>query len=352
MAEDVDRAVVMRMVFGQMAARTVATAVELGVVDRLTDKGRTPAELAAELDTHPTATLRLLRALGALGLLSEQDDDHDDDRDGGPGAIRFHATPAGGLLARDHPRSMADFVAMFTDPVMTASWERLGDAVRTGDTTFDAVFGVPFFDHLAQRPELSRTFNASMRQASRAVAATLPAAYDASWAGTVADIGGGDGTVLAALLAATPGARGILFDTAPGSAEAPEVLAAAGVADRVEVVHGDFFADAPTADLVLVKSVLHDWDDDRCATLLGHVRRRIPEGGRLVVIEPVLAERVADAPSPGTYLSDLNMLVNVGGRERTEAEFRDLFARGGFSLDRVVPLPAQVGFCLLEATPR
>ncbi|MGH3995637.1 MAG: methyltransferase, partial [Pseudonocardiaceae bacterium] len=165
-------------------------------------------------------------------------------------------------------------------------------------------------------------------------------------------IGGGDGTLLAAILRENPRLRGILFDTAAGSAESSVRLGDAGVAQRCRVEVGDFFARVPAgAQLYLLKSVVHDWDDDRAATILGHCRSVIPDEGRLLLIEPVPPETVDPEGGPGPYLTDLNMLVNVGGRERTRTDFEALLTRSGFTLTRIRSLPSPQVFQLIEAAP-
>ena len=335
---DADRGALAQLVCGYMAALPVAGAVRLGVPDAVGDTERPADEVAGELGTDPTATGRLLRALAALGLADESR----------PGV--FALTGRGALLRSDRGDSMAPFVSMFLDPAMVEAWGHLDESVRTGRTSFDTVFGTDFFGHLAAHPALSRTFNASMRQGTLATARVLPSTVDLAGAEVVADVGGGDGTLLAAMLAAHPGVRGILVDTAEGSAQSAPVLEAARVADRCDVVVADFFREVPVeADVVLIKSVVHDWDDERCRVILGHVRAALRVGGRLLVIEPVMPETVDGKLPPIMYLSDLNMLVNVGGRERTEPEFRALLASAGFSVTAVRPLPPPMAFSVIEA---
>jgi hypothetical protein len=331
------RGTLVQLVFGTMAAQTVGAAVHLGVPDALADEERTASEVADACTTDPDATRRLLRALAALDLLTETSPD------------TFALTSAGALLRRDHPGSLHTFAAMFTDETMTAAWQRLDQAVRTGNTTFTDVFGTDFFAHLKTRPELSATFNASMSQGAAMTARTLPKRYPFERFHTVADIGGGDGTLLAAILTEHPRLRGILYDTEEGQAQAGPVLAP--VADRVDQHTGDFFTSVPAgADLYVIKSVLHDWPDDTCATILDHCRQTIPADGRLLIVEPVLPDTVDGGISPIMYLSDLNMLVNLGGRERTRDDFDTLCRRTGFTLTDVISL-APTGFCIIEATP-
>jgi hypothetical protein len=331
---------IVELVFGAMAAETLFTAARLGIADRLGDEERSPSQLASDIGADPTSVTRLLRTMAALGLLTETE------------AGRFSLTDAGAFLRSDRPDSMHSFVAMFGDQAMLAAWRELEHAVRTGETTFDRVFGTSFFGYLAEHPELSARFNAAMRQGTAMTATQLPDAYDFSKFATVADIGGGDGTLLTAVVAANPHLRGILFDTAEGLAQADATFKDAGVAERCQTRVGDFFRTAPEgADLYMLKSVIHDWDDHRCRTILAHVRSVIPAHGRLLIIEPVLPPSVDGTLPPQMYLSDLNMLVNVGGRERTRADFENLCADAGFRLTAVTPLPAPAAFSLLDAEP-
>jgi O-methyltransferase domain len=329
-----------QLVFGQMAGQVLASGVRLGLADLIGDAERPGTELAAATGTDAGALTRLLRALAALDIVTETS------------SGTFRLTDTGALLRTDRPDSVAAFVRMFSDPAMLAAWTELDDAVRTGDTTFDKIFGVGFFEHLSADLEMSALFNASMRQGTRMTAQVLPAHYDFGRFDTVADIGGGDGTLIAEILRAHPGLSGIIYDTAEGLAQAGATLAAAEVADRCATRTGDFFAAAPPgADLYLLKSVLHDWSDDRAATILGHCREVIPEHGRLLIVEPVLPPVVDGTLPPTMYLSDLNMLVNLGGRERTRADFEQLCERAGFTVTEVHPLPAPAVFSLIEATP-
>jgi O-methyltransferase domain len=310
------------------------------IADLLGDGQRSGGEVAKEIGADGGALTRLLRALAALELVSE------------PAAGQFRLTEAGQLLRSDRPESMHAFVCMFGDPAMLSAWRELETAIRTGEPTFDKVYGTSFFDYLSANPELSEQFNAAMRQGTVLSAQQLLQHYDFGSFHTIADIGGGDGTLLAAVLQAYPGLRGILFDTADGLAQAECTLTGASVADRCAIRVGNFLAAAPEgAELYLVKSVLQDWEDDRAGTILGHIRGVIPDDGRLLIIEPVLPE-VVDASAPSTmYLSDLNMLVNLGGRVRTRADFEQLCEQAGFTLQSVTPLPPPVALSVLELTP-
>lgn len=334
------RGALAELVFGSMAAYVVAAAARLRLADRIGDGEPTALELAEECGTDPRATYRLPRALAALEVLTEQR------------AGCFSLTEVGALLRTDRTDSLHAFVLMFADPVLLRPWQRLDSSVRTGEPAFDEVFGTDFFAYLETQPALSAQFNAAMSQGTHATATVAPSNYEFKRFRTVVDVGGGDGTLLAAILREHQGLKGILFDTAEGIAQASETLRRAGVHDRATVQIGDFFAAVPEGgDLYLLKSVVHDWDDERAAVILGHCRRVIPEHGRLLIVEPVLPATV-DASAPALmYLSDLNMLVNVGGRERTRTDFDELCRRSGFTLSSIIPLPPPAAFSLIEATP-
>lgn len=176
-----------------------------------------------------------------------------------------------------------------------------------------------------------------MAEHTRSVAPEIIVSYDFSRFGTLVDVGGGDGTLIAAVLKATPGLRGVLLDLPAGVEMAAKTLDAAGVTDRCDVTTGDFFISVPEgADAYLLKSVVHDWDDERAVEILRSCRRAMPPSGTLLVVEPVLPPKVDSPEVTGTVLSDINMLVNTGGRERTEDEFRALYSAAGFELTAVL----------------
>ncbi|MDT0346334.1 methyltransferase [Streptomyces litchfieldiae] len=334
---------VIQLAFGTMAAQTLRAAVELGIVELIGDGERTAGDVARGCGTQPVATLRLLRALASLGLLAQT------------GPDTFAVTSAGGLLDGRRPDSVAAFVRVLTNPVMTRGWERLADSVRTGERSFDAVFGTDFFDYLRQRPELSAEFNTAMSQGAWAVARVLPTAYDFGPFSTVVDVGGGDGTLLTAVLRAHPHLRGIVYDTAEGLAQAKDTFERAGVADRAETVIGDFFASVPSGgDLYLLKSVIHDWNDEQSTGILRRCAEALPAHGRVLIVDELLPER-ADAAGAGPlelsdlHLSDLNMLVTIGGRERTREDFTGLCHAAGLATPVVTPLPPPFAFALVEA---
>ncbi|MFC8131192.1 methyltransferase [Streptomyces sp. NPDC057302] len=330
---------VARLVFGSLAAQTVRAAVRLRVMELIGDEERSATEVAAAAGARPQPMTRLLRALASLGLLREHT------------AGSFSLTPAGATLDPGRPDSLTSLVRMFTEPTMLRAWEHLDDSVRTGDVAFDTIFGKDFFSHLKDTPDLSAEFNKAMSQASRATAAVLPHAFDFGGRASVTDVGGGDGTLLSAVLREHPTVTGVLYDTEEGLAQAPKTLENQGLTSRCSLVAGDFFRSVPEgSDVYLIKSIVHDWPDEQAVTILTHCREVLPPAGRVLIVEPVLPE-VVDTETAGlTYLTDLNMMVNVGGRERTRSDFEDLCRRAGLSLTSVTPLVGADPFCLIEVT--
>jgi predicted acetyltransferase len=325
---------------GYRVTQVISVAVSLGLTDRLGDSRRTAADLAEAVGADPDTLGRLLRALASLGLLDEQPG-------AGPGEPAYALTDVGRLLRVDAAGSLAGWAAFVTRPYHWSAWGDLAHSVRTGETAFDARHGESVWDWRARDPEEGRVFDRAMATIAAAVSARLVERYDFGRFATVADVGGGDGTLLAAVLARHPGLRGVLLDLPHVVAGAPATLGAAGVADRCRVVAGSFFDEVPPGcDAYVMKSILHDWDDATAATVLGRVRSGAGPGTTLVVVERVLAD---EAPTPSATLSDLNMLVMTGGRERTLAEWRTLAAAGGFAVTTTTDLG--LGWRAVEAVP-
>ncbi|MEU4805828.1 methyltransferase [Actinosynnema sp. NPDC023587] len=338
------RRTLMNALFGTMITQVVGVTARLGLADAIGNDGRSADDLAEQFDIDPERLNRLLRALACLGLCTE------------PKQGTFLLTEAGALLREDNPQSLLSLARLLTDKSMQDAWLHLETGIRTGRPAFTEVFGVPVFEYMADRPELSAVFNAAMSQRTKGdgVATALPEHYDFTTFASVTDVGGGDGTLLASVLEHHPALRGVVFDTPEGVAQAARTLDAAGLAGRCEVVAGDFFDSVPSgSDLHLIKSVMHNWDDDQAVRILTRCREALPDHGRLLIVEPVLPDTVdpnGDARED-PYLSDLNMLVLVGGKERTQADFEKLCARAGFEVTRVVELPPHVDFSAIEAKP-
>jgi hypothetical protein len=331
-----------QQLMGFHACAVMHALVALDVPDHLA-KGPAPVEqLAAALDVDTAALRRLLRAGVLLGLVH-----HDE-----TGAA--HLTDDGELLCTDTPGSIRNLVVLWGGEGGWRSWGELARSVRTGRTAYDHVMGEPLFDRLDAHPDERLMFNEAMAESTRVAAGGIVATLDLAGAATVVDVGGGNGTLLAALLHANPGVRGVLFDRERGVAEAREVLDAAGVGERVDVIGGDFFEDVPARPMsaYVLKSVLHDWDDERCRRILRNIRDTMTEQSVLHVVEPVVPGTDPGlARSAMTIISDLNMLVCTGGAERTEAELRSLLESSGFALVEVTPCPQPSNLSVLRAVP-
>jgi O-methyltransferase domain len=226
-------------------------------------------------------------------------------------------------------------------------WDDLLETVRTGETAFDRLYGRPYFDYLGDHPAQARIFDGAMTGSSARAMGAMLDAYDLSGVATLADIGGGLGTNLAAALGRYPAMRGLLFDRPHVVARACPRLEAAGVLGRCTVEGGDFFEAAPCgADAYLLGRILHDWDDAQAGQILDNLRRAMPAAAKLLLVEYVLPE--GDGASFAKLL-DLHMMVVLGGRERTAAEYRRLFAAHGFRLTRVVPTRDEIA--VIEGVP-
>lgn len=330
-----DRGRVMELLWGFFPAQVIQTLAQLGVPDLLGSGPRELADLARDTETQPDALGRLLRAASGLGLIDRA-------ADGG-----WTLTPDGDLLRTGRPGSLGNLAQLFCGDVVWRAWGELGWSVRTGEPSFEKVTGRSAFEHMASDPTMLAVFTEAMAEGSRMAAPGVVASCDLTGIGTLVDVGGGNGTLLAAFLTAHPQLRGILFDTVDGVGDAGAVLG-----DRAGVVTGDFFVEVPGGDAHVLKSVIHDWDDERSVAILTRVRQAMPAHGRLFLVEPVLA---ADATELATQrvmlMSDLNMLVCTGGRERTEAEFAVLLGAAGLRLVEVTLVPPPTGFSVLRAVP-
>ncbi|KNB53318.1 methyltransferase [Streptomyces caatingaensis] len=336
------RRLLMQWIFGSRATEVLVTALRLNLPGLLGDGEADVADLARSCDVPAAQLNRLMRALASLGLCTE------------PAPGRYALTEAGALLRDEHPESLGDFARFHTSPVALEPWSRLESSLRTGRTAFDEHFGVPLYAYFADKPELTATFNSAMSQESNKVAAELPVSYDFGRYGTVMDVGGGDGTLLTSILRRHEGVRGVVFESAEGAAQAAGTVKAAGLEGRCSVATGDFFRSVPAgADLYVIKSVIHNWDDERAATILRNCREAMPEHGRLIVVDVVLPETVpaasSDAPEINPYIKDLQMQILVSGKERTRADFESLCATAGLRVTDVLPLPAYTGFSIVEA---
>jgi orsellinic acid C2-O-methyltransferase len=337
--DDPRRPLLQQLIFGFFPSAVLSVVARLRIPDRVADSAKTSDELAEETGTHPPSLYRLLRAAAYLGIFEERE------------PARFGLTDLGALLRSDVPDSMWATTLLFCGEGVWRSWGDLMASVQTGEPSFDRGIGMDPFAEFADNPEASKNFNRAMSEGTRRDAPEIIKAYDFGQFRTLVDVGGGDGSLIAAIVAATPGLQGVLFDTGPGLAEADDRLREAGVVDRCRVEAGDFFESVPDgADAYIMKSVIHDWDDDRCVTILSNCRQAMKADSKVLIVEPVLPPTAAK-PSfvlLGAVMSDLNMLLNTGGRERTEDEFVSLLESASLELSGVTRVPKPSGYSVIE----
>ncbi len=316
-----------RLIASLWVPRALYVAAELGVADALGAGFRRSDEVARAVGADAGAVRRLLRALTVLELCSMSDDG------------RFALTPLGACLRADAPDSVRAWALLMGGPMVWRAWGAMLDCVRTGDPAAKLLDGRDTFEQIAAHPEEQAVFDRSMADGTRQLAPAVAAAYDFSGIDTLVDVGGGYGALLPPILAAYPTMRGIVADLAHCRAGAERLIRDAGLGGRCEFVACDMFSEVPPgADAYILKSVIHDWNDERSIAILRRCRAAMEAGARLLLVEIVVPERPGSSPLDRAIVgTDLNMLVNTGGLERTEAEYRALLDAGGFRMTRIVP---------------
>jgi O-methyltransferase domain len=313
----------LRMLSSVLTVQALYVAAELGVADELAAGPRSVPDLATVAGAHPTALYRLLRLLAGAGVVREQPDG------------RFVLTPLGGCLRREGPDSVRDWALFLGSP---QQWEVVGslrESVRSGQPVFPRLHGMPLWDYMAEHPDFAAPFHRWMSRQSELHNAALLAAYDFSPLRVLADIGGGQGATLAAILRAHPSLRGILFDL-PDVVRQPTPLDEAGVTSRCEVIGGDMLQGVPPgADAYMIKRTLMTLGDETATAILRRCAAALPDHGRVLAVEMVLP--TGNEPSPAKTFDVLMLLEHPGARIRTEAEFADLFAAAGLRLARTIP---------------
>jgi hypothetical protein len=310
------------LVVGAWFAQGVSVAADLRIADALAEGPLGLDELAERVGANPDALGRLLRALISRGIFRRR-------RDG-----RYDLTPLARTLRWDAPDSMAAFARFVGSPQEREHWSHYIDAVRTGEAVVPKLRGMEGFDWLETQRELSDVFNAAMTNISELAAGAVTAAYDFAGYRTIVDVAGGHGRLLAAILAATPSATGVLFDLPHVVAGAGPLLRKHGVAERVRIVEGSFFDAVPDGgDLYVLKNIIHDWPDDKAGQILKTLRAAMRTGTAVALAECVIPPHDRDFLAKTT---DLEMLIYNEGRERTGDEYRDLLQRAGFHMTRIV----------------
>jgi SAM-dependent methyltransferase len=323
-----------QMMVGYRSTQPIYVAAKLGIADLVAETPKTADELAHATKAHAPSLRRLLLMLSSVGIFAEDT------------AGRFRATPLGELLRRDHPQSQRSLAMMFGSAFFWKPWGELCEAVLTGQPAFDRVYGVSLFDYLSTHSEDAAIFNDAMTSTSARDVSAILAAYDFSRFERIIDVGGGHGALLHAILSANTKLHGVLADL-PAVLAGAAALRSEPIAHRCSIVGTDFFESVPDgADGYLMKTIVHDWNDEDALKILRNCRRAIRPNGRLLLIEWVL--KGSNEPDPGRGL-DMQMLVQFRGRERTEADFEALLREAGFSLMRVIPTSGPVS--IVESRP-
>lgn len=318
-----------KMITGAWISQMIYAAAKLNLADRLHESPKTADELAAETETHPRSLFRLLRGLESVGIFRFD------------GEAKLHLTPLAETLRSDVPGSQRALAIMMGEEHFRC-WGELLYSVRTGETAFDHIYGKPIFEYLSEHPEAAANFDAAMTSVHGRESAPMARAYDFGRFKTLADVGGGNGSLLITILQHYPNLKGVLYDL-PGVVERTRGnIADAGLSDRCEVVAGSFFESIPTgADAYLMRHIIHDWNDERCGAILKNFREAMTPEATLLIAESVIP--TDGEPFFGKML-DLTMLLLPGGQERTEQEYRELLAANGFEMTGLVPTETEVSF--------
>jgi len=323
------------MIQGASITQMIHVAAKLGIADLLKDGPKSCDELAKAAGAHSQSLYRLLRGLASIGIFSEVKD------------RCFELTPEAACLKSDAPDSVRTFAIWTGDEVNWKPWGQLLYSIQTGKTAFKQVFGSEIFGYFRKNPEAGEAFNLFMTERMNALVKAVASAYDFSKAKVIADIGGGQGLLLSTILKSNPNLKGVLFDLPAVIKEAKNVIEKSGVAERCKLVGGSFFESiSVTADIYILSSIIHDWDDKNSVTILKNCRKCMPTNSKLLLIETMIPP--GNEPALGK-LTDLNMLVLTGGMERTKSEFEQLFKQTDFKLANVIATPSPMN--IIEAVP-
>lgn len=324
------------LIEGSMITQAIYVAAELGVADVLADGPLTVNEIARRIGTDPEATYRLLRLLASHSVFAQHDDG------------RFAITPMGDALRPDSPNSLHGIAKLMGHPIHWEDWGHLVDSVRTGEPSLPKLRGMGAFEYLATNQEYGAVFMRGMGDLSGLETEPVLTGYDFARYGTIVDVGGGGGALLAAILQRAPKSRGVVFDERARMFGAEAIMAAAGVADRCSIDDGGLFDPVTRGgDAYILKHIVHDWPEDRALAILKNVRDAINADGRLLLMEFVVPED--NEPHPAK-LVDLWLMLLVGGKERTERQYAELLATAGFELVGITPTASPLS--IVEARPR
>lgn len=324
---------IMQLGMGYMPAACLYITARLKIADMLAGGPKAVSELARAAKVNEGALYRVMRAIASVGVFREV------------APHTFANTPLSETLRGDVPGSARDTVMFLSDPLHLRIFAELLHSVETGGTAFKKTTGMEPFDFFRQNAEENRAFNAAMTSISAHFVPPAIEAYDFGESGTLADIGGGHGILLAMILQKHRGLHGIVFDLPHVVEGAKPRIESLGLASRYEVLGGDFFEAVPPADSYVMKSIIHDWDEPRAIAILKNCAKSMRSpNGKVILIEQVIPE--GNEPSLAKWI-DMEMLAMAGGRERSEAEYAQLFAKAGLRLARVIHAPSP--FSVIEA---
>ncbi|HEU4595829.1 MAG TPA: methyltransferase [Pyrinomonadaceae bacterium] len=313
---------------GYWISQSIYVAARLGVADLLKDGPAGIEDLARATGTQPAPLFRLMRVLASVGVFAEE------------GERRYKLTPLSEQMVTG-PKSMRPMLIHLGEAPSWRAWGELLHGVETGETAFQHANGAEVFPFYATHPESAEPFNEAMTAYSNVVTEAVINAYDFSPFRKIVDVGGGHGLLLTSILKAAPEASGVIFDLPPVVEGARARVEAEGLAERCEVSGGDFFESVPEGgDAYVLKTIIHDWDEERALSILRNIHRAMKDEGKLLLIETVIED--GDGPS-FSKLSDLHMMIMTGGQERTEAEYATLYERAGFRLTRIVRTESLMG---------
>jgi C-methyltransferase len=316
-------AAMMEMIVAAWLSQAITVAAELGVADALTTGPMTVEELAAAVGANSDALHRLLRALIGRGVFHRRDDG------------RYELNSLARTLCSDAEASMSAAAQFYGSREQRDRWTLLADSIRTGRSVVPVLHGKEGFEYFAEDPQHADLFNQTMASISRLTDASVAAAYDFGAHATIVDVGGGHGLLLATILAATPGIRGVLYDLPGVVSTASDIVCYTSLADRVQIEVGSFFDKVPAGgDAYVLKNIMHDWPDDKAVQILRNVHAAAGRHATVLLVELVIPDH--DRDFPGKW-ADLEMLLNLGARERTAAEYRNLLGQAGFEMTRLVP---------------
>ena len=314
--------------WGYWNSQLLRQTAEMGLADRFTGGSRSADELCAEYGMHKPSFRRFMRSLTGMGIVTQA----------APGEYRL--TQLGEALKTGAPGAARSTLITLIGKFVSPAWENLDYSLRTGEPAFEKHYGKGLFEFIQQTPGMPEVFSETMVGIHGQEPPAVAAAYDFSGLGSLVDVGGASGNMLGHVLSRHPKLRGVLYDLPHVVSDAVPLLSGFGVSDRVSIEGGSFFERVPAGhDAYLMSHIIHDWDEQECATILGHCRAAMKPDGKLLIVEMVLPE--GDAPHPGKLL-DMMMLVGPGGQERTPAEYDALLTANGFKMTRIVPTASAV----------